>query len=232
VKNFCEIVKAEQIRLAEHTGLSRRIVAIDAIHNRYEPLVRGFIEYARSPFSSRLRHGYVLPASDKPVSWLELMTPKLAGERIGRAILSRRSIRGHVASGPHVSLLPGAYVLEMDIEPKVPLKLSFFGKGKVKDLSDRQRTSGPSARRMPSAKWKKCGAIAIEIRNGRNVISRKRIGFSDLFRRHLYRLSLLLPPEDFTGAYPPSLSVRIWSSGWISFLIRRLDLIAVDERSQ
>lgn len=38
----------------------RRVMAINAIHNEFESLVSGVIAYTLTPFSSHLRHGYVL----------------------------------------------------------------------------------------------------------------------------------------------------------------------------
>jgi hypothetical protein len=231
IGSFHKIIGSEHRRAASKLA-PRRIIAINAIHNRFEALVRGYIEYARSPFSSRLRHGYALPVADKPVSWLDLMTPKLAGERIGAGIRAKRMVRGQVASGPHLSLLPGNYILELEIEPEVLKRLPFQKSAKIEArlvssvtptaLSQTGNQSSP----MNKSKWKKSGAIAIEIRNGDNVISRSRFSIADVLMRRFHHLKIDLSEQDFFSAEPSSLNVRIWTSGWLGFLIRRLDLIA------
>ena len=35
------------------------MVLINAIENRFEELVRKYLDYARTPFSARLRHGFI-----------------------------------------------------------------------------------------------------------------------------------------------------------------------------
>ena len=60
VGSFYRLVDAERKR----SGPPRRIVMINAIENRFETLVRKYLDYARTPFSTRLRHGFVR-ANDK-----------------------------------------------------------------------------------------------------------------------------------------------------------------------
>jgi hypothetical protein len=55
------VVAAEERRAA--TGKApRRLVALNAVHNEFEPLVRQKIAAAQTPFSTRIRHGFVLLA--------------------------------------------------------------------------------------------------------------------------------------------------------------------------
>lgn len=59
VRSFYRIVDAERKNHHSESGTPRRIVMINAIENRFEALVRRYLDYARTPFSSRLRHGFV-----------------------------------------------------------------------------------------------------------------------------------------------------------------------------
>ncbi len=55
VVSFYRFVDDERARPAP----PRRVVMINAIENRFEELVRKYLDYARTPFSTRLRHGFV-----------------------------------------------------------------------------------------------------------------------------------------------------------------------------
>jgi hypothetical protein len=64
VRSFGRLVDAERERMRARSGPPRRVVMINALENRFEALVRIYLDYARTPFSSRLRHGFIRP-SDK-----------------------------------------------------------------------------------------------------------------------------------------------------------------------
>jgi hypothetical protein len=52
------VIKAELVRRA--SGLApRRIIGVNAIHNRFEHIFAKYINVARTPFNMRIRHGYV-----------------------------------------------------------------------------------------------------------------------------------------------------------------------------
>lgn len=59
VRSFERLVDAERKRIDDRSGAPRQVVMINAIENRFETLVRKYLDYARTPFSSRLRHGFV-----------------------------------------------------------------------------------------------------------------------------------------------------------------------------
>jgi hypothetical protein len=59
VRSFYRFVVAERERARSRSGPPRRVVMINAVENRFEALVRKYLDYARTPFSSRLRHGFV-----------------------------------------------------------------------------------------------------------------------------------------------------------------------------
>ena len=59
VASFYRLVDDERERAAAKAGPPRRVVLINAIENRFEELVRKYLDYARTPFSARLRHGFI-----------------------------------------------------------------------------------------------------------------------------------------------------------------------------
>jgi hypothetical protein len=244
-RSFLAVVKAEQDIASAGKKFPRRIIAINAIHNRFESLVRGHIEYARSPFSGRLRHGYVLPAPKEVTSWLGQMTLRGAGRRKGPQVRADQMQRGQVISGPHMSLLPGRYKVALEIEPKIPR----FPKGWIRFLLAtflgsrlRRPTTGPAvspkrhvsrepaltkAKNLPgSTRWRKSGAVAVEIRNGDKVLSRHSLSIFHLWlkRKHYFELPVTL--DDLESATVPSVNVRIWTSGQLGLRINGLDLIS------
>ena len=64
-QSFLALVAAERVRLRAG-AIPRRIICINAIHNRYETLVKDEINFAATPFATRLRHGFVTPRSSAP----------------------------------------------------------------------------------------------------------------------------------------------------------------------
>lgn len=96
--------------------MPRRFIGVNAIHNRFDNLFRSHINVARTPFSVRIRHGFVFPPNKDGVDWLKQMLPGSAGLREGAIIRSQANIAGHMAYGPYVHPFPGQYRLTIDIE--------------------------------------------------------------------------------------------------------------------
>lgn len=59
VRSFERLVDDERERARARSGPPRRVVMINAIENRFGELVRKYLDYARTPFSTRLRHGFI-----------------------------------------------------------------------------------------------------------------------------------------------------------------------------
>lgn len=89
------LVAIEQARQAEGRR-ARMVIAINAINNRFEPLVHECLSVARTPFGARVRHGAVLPKAPPPP---RLCPPDLA------AWLTRRLDRAPVPITEAVRLL-------------------------------------------------------------------------------------------------------------------------------
>ncbi len=89
---FLSAVLHERSRLASEAGAApRRFVGINCIHNANERLFAAHIAAAATPFSSRLRHGFVV--SPSPELDPETTDRLLVGMRLGRSgPISRREL--------------------------------------------------------------------------------------------------------------------------------------------
>jgi hypothetical protein len=230
---FHAIVADELSRSDDPSSAPRRLIAVNAIHNRFEPLMRGCVEFARSPFSGRLRHGYV----SGPAPWFGQMTLKAVGERKDGKIQVGSGERGHVVSGPYITILPGRYTVEVEIAPGLPSIRHWprlFGLMPHRPKSERERLQSVRRAEMEARagqpvrqRWKKRGAVAIEIRNGLKVLVHSSLSVPQLLARTRHSFTFYADPEDFASLEPPEVVLRIWSGGYIPFSIRRIDLKAV-----
>ena len=119
---FLRTVRREQGRL--ESGLaSRRIVALNAINNAYESFVLDYVAAGLTPFSTRMRHGFVHPVQKGIQNWLPHMAVGEAGirlESIGAntapVIKNAPGVIGWVAYGPYRHLFEGSYRLIVSLE--------------------------------------------------------------------------------------------------------------------
>ena len=119
-----ELVRAERLKLREGAE-ARRFVCIDAVHNPYESIVKNDIETASTPFASRLRQGFVIPASaqdtwtEEPTkSVLEKVQVGASGIRTRRGIVARVGSRGFLVTGFNERLPAGDYEVKFTIRPR------------------------------------------------------------------------------------------------------------------
>ena len=222
IQALAAIVDEEQHRITQPKWTPRRIVAINAIHNRFEPLMRAYIEFARSPFSGRLRHGYVVLNSGDTLSWLGQMTLKRAGERAGSAANVKVRARGHVASGPHMSVLPGRYAVAIEVasDKLTAAHWLWIPAGVLVDLV----TSLFGSRTLEPQNWNRQGALAVEIRDGKRIVLRKNLSILRILLGRIHKLEFDVGSEGLVEPEPSTISVRLWSGGWVPFTIRRVDV--------
>ncbi|MBV9521065.1 MAG: hypothetical protein JO068_23425 [Hyphomicrobiales bacterium] len=106
-----------RIMAAEHgtheERTPRQVIAVNAINNTFESTIMSHVGAALTPFSTRMRHGFVLPPNNAQVDWTARLQVGEGGIRAASAIRSRRALSGIVAYGPYVHLLPGTYRLRM-----------------------------------------------------------------------------------------------------------------------
>lgn len=105
---MAEVIAIEKQSLRAGAEL-RRVVGINAIHNDYERFMKTWFGCARTPFSARLRHGFLVSdAVDRTRDAMPTMMRGAAAVRGGDAIVSDGTA-GHVFFGPYLVLLPGSY---------------------------------------------------------------------------------------------------------------------------
>src|SRR6185437_8045861 len=114
---FLRTVRREQEHI-ENGLLSRRVIALNVIHNSYEQFVLDFITAGLTPFSTRMRHGFVRPRYKGTMDWLPFMLIGEAGRQkewystgTKPVIKSAPGRFGHVAYGPFRHLSEGSYRL-------------------------------------------------------------------------------------------------------------------------
>jgi len=115
VSGFRAMIRAERRRLASGSPLPRRFITINAIHNRFEQLVREAIAAAQAPIATRMRQGYLLPPM--PRKLLAMMAVGGAGIRDGSVVRSAANTPGFMVYGPPLKLLgAGRYRLRVEME--------------------------------------------------------------------------------------------------------------------
>ena len=111
---FTHVVKFERER--NFAGKRpRRIISLNAINNRFESFVRQHVAIAYSPFSGRMRHGFILPPLRGEEDWLPFLTAGDAGIREGKSIRGINRKLGVLACGLGKHLKSGTYRLALDI---------------------------------------------------------------------------------------------------------------------
>ncbi|WKL21839.1 hypothetical protein QYR00_14950 [Agrobacterium tumefaciens] len=114
LNGFFAAIGAEHKHLAEKKE-PRRFIGVNAVHNRFESLMQRFIGCGRTPFSARLRHGYLLQSIFKEVDdWTSEMRAGAAGTREKDVIRSNDEV-GHIFFGPYAHLPPGNYRIDLTL---------------------------------------------------------------------------------------------------------------------
>ena len=116
-RRLLQVVREERRRLSFGKPL-RRVIALNAINNKFEGLVRGFVAAAATPIATHMRHGFVMPAVAKE-EWLGLLDVGPAGMRVEDQIKSDPRHLGVIAAGPNKYLDEGRYLLLIRIELSV-----------------------------------------------------------------------------------------------------------------
>jgi len=111
---FLELVETERASMTSGKA-PRRVVSLNAIHTPYESLVAANIGAGLTPFATRMRHGFVLPAVKAPQDWTELLRPTDAAIQQGKAIVAKPGVTGMICYGPYKHLSAGCYRLDFEI---------------------------------------------------------------------------------------------------------------------
>ncbi|HJU10330.1 MAG TPA: hypothetical protein VJ728_05615 [Candidatus Binataceae bacterium] len=113
LQRFVAVVHDEQRRML--AGLPpRRIIALNAINNQFEHVVRAYVAAAATPCATHMRHGFVIPIEAKD-DWLPFLHIGQAGSRIGSQLDTDPLRLGVIAYGPYRYLDGGLYRLTIDV---------------------------------------------------------------------------------------------------------------------
>jgi hypothetical protein len=93
----------------------RQVIAINAINNVFESVMLAHIAAPVTPYSTRLRRGFVLPPVEGEVDWTPGLQVGEAGIRDGSSIRSREDMPGIIMYGPYRHVAAGAYRLKLKL---------------------------------------------------------------------------------------------------------------------
>ncbi|KAB0269713.1 hypothetical protein [Microvirga brassicacearum] len=222
---FHRLVDAEEERQRQKE-MPRRFIGINAIHNRFERAFSSHINVARTPFSVRIRHGFINPPNldEAGVEWLPNMLPGTAGVRDGKIIRSRSNTAGHVTYGPYAHPLPGKYKVSIDLEYD---RISAPGENGIEQAV--RRVLGNVGNRFPygPVDWKKSAMSAqrldvnIEIAAGDDVITSLQLNGIDVATSS-YSLVFDVASALSMSGTPDAIEVRIHSNGAAEFRVTRV----------
>ncbi|MBU6236932.1 MAG: FkbM family methyltransferase [Planctomycetes bacterium] len=155
--SFLELVEFEQNHLnAGH--LPRRFVVVNAIHNAFESITNHCLHTARTPFSSRIRQGFVVkrPAVSQEGTWLDFMRVGEAGMKQNKVISTAARKPGLVMYGPYLPISRGKFQVSLELACKRILRAT--------QLRDRLK-----------------GHAKIKLVLGDQVIAKRRLSQQELF---------------------------------------------------
>lgn len=116
-KMFFSILDSEHGRIRRGENIRRRVVTINAFFNRFEKLVRDFVGVARTPFSTRIQQGFILPPFEEE-NLLPRMFVGSSGKREQDGTIRILPLEGLGFYGPYLTLSSGVYRLEGKAEFK------------------------------------------------------------------------------------------------------------------
>ncbi len=255
LRAFYTVVEAETERMRDPESAPRRVIAINAIHNRFETLLRGHVEFARSPASTRLRHGFVVDLLSQavPENWLPLMNIRPVATLEEDGVHARQLKRGYVLSGPGVSLGPGRYRAHLEVLRKWPsfpqgwidvFRAFLFGRKMAKaaqvaeaaaiiaaapgaGVSDAVIAQKPKSK--GKRKWRRFAAFTVEIQSRGEIMQRSRWSLFEFLRNQRFVIEFDVAVEDVISPQPLAISVLVWTAGMVDFVIKSVDLVQVSQ---
>jgi hypothetical protein len=117
-QSLLQIVQAEHGRLDQGAS-PRQIIAINAINNAFESLVMSHVGAGLTPYSTRMRHGFVLPRPKGQMDWTPWLQAGERGTRDGSIIRSREHGTGTIIYGPSRHVFAGHYRVVLEVSGEV-----------------------------------------------------------------------------------------------------------------
>jgi hypothetical protein len=202
ISGFRAAVAEERMRQTTPDAVPRRFILINAIHNRFEILANTYIEAARTPFSTRIRQGFLLRDAESLAKVrLANMPVGQAGRRDGNRVRTREGVAGHVIFGPYLDLLPGQYRLVVAIE------------------ADAVLPGSDSAEPV----------MAMEVVSGQYMAAYRVLTRADL-RQELHGLVFTVPDDFFEYYDVARFEFRIWTTGSVCVSITSIAIEPAQDR--
>jgi hypothetical protein len=111
---FTALVELEQSRLNQACA-PRRFVVVNAIHNAFESLTNELLHTARTPFSSRIRQGFVVKQKEIQKAWFDKMKVGEAGVKQKSVICTAENKPGLVMYGPYLPIRAGKFQVSLEL---------------------------------------------------------------------------------------------------------------------
>ncbi len=112
---FLEVADAET-RRREARLPPRRIIVVNAIHSRFEPLVHEHLGAPAAPICTRMRQGFITSGAASNLMDHLLVFP--AGRRTAEGVFTQPGISHAVFLTYRLALLPGEYEFRVRLEPR------------------------------------------------------------------------------------------------------------------
>jgi len=112
---FLEVAKSEIQRRKEQLP-PRRVIAVNAVLSRFEPLVTEHLSAPAAPICTRMRQGFI--TSDAVSNLMDHMLVFPAGKRTTEGVFTQPGISHAVFVTPGLALLPGEYEFRVRLEPR------------------------------------------------------------------------------------------------------------------
>jgi hypothetical protein len=216
-------------------AMPRRLIGINAIHNRFESLFVERVAAAHTPFATRLRHGFAFPAVPvDPLDWIGHLRPGSAGRLADGLVQARPTESGIVARGPKLRLGPGRYEVEVGLEAKLPapsrirvpiplkdhLRGIYLRSGPLMQAVARTALSFVPGLRATLAARRPL-RVTVEVARGSRVLAALRLDENTLGARS-HRVAFEILPSSFVIDPLAEVDVRILSRGFVDFALTRL----------
>lgn len=203
---FTELVEKEEERLLADKA-PRRFVAVNGIHNAFEQLANACLTTARTPFSSRIRQGFVVKPVKKAKAestqeYTERMQLGSAGYKVGNAIRAG-SVKGLVMYGPYTPIREGSYQIQLEVTMRRMLR------PRMKDVVRRLAM-------LPLF------AGTIKVVSGEHVLAERKLQADDLYDGNI-QLQFNCSKQQ-AASLKSALEVKLWTKGRYELEIRNIQI--------
>jgi hypothetical protein len=203
-------------RVRVNDGLpARRFIGINTLNNQFDSQFNSMISVSRSPFSARVRHGFVnVPDTKKPTALLSSLQLGSAARRVDNVIETVPGESGNICYGPYTHLFPARYKLTLALDDQST------------DTAPRASRPVRLIKRLMSRPPESVPAIHLEIvRNETVFLGHDLVGWGPLPKSIEIFFDLEIPRT--FGKDSSGLQLRCYTNGLRNFRLTRTDIVQV-----